>query len=133
MPNVRALNLPKNGCHFHAYVSIDQPLPGQAKQLAMLLFGLDKYLKLVVAVDSDIDVFDEERVWWACATRFQADRDLFQVNGVLCNALDPSSQGGVAAKLCLDATCPPGFEGKPISLPSEVRAQARDMLKGVLL
>ena len=133
MPNVRALNLPKNGCHFHAYVSIQDPLPGQAKQLAMLLFGLDKYLKLVVAVDSDIDVFDEERVWWACATRFQADRDLFQVNGVLCNALDPSSQGGVAAKLCLDATCPPGFEGKPISLPPEVRAQAQAMLKEVLV
>ena len=131
MPNVTALNLPKNGCHFHAYVSIDRPLPGQAKQLAMLLFGLDKYLKLVVVVDSDVDVFDEERVWWACATRFQADRDLFQVPGVLCNALDPSSQGGVAAKLCLDATCSPGFEGTPITLPQEVRAQAEALLKEV--
>ena len=129
MPNVCALNLPKNGCHFHAYVSIKDPLPGQAKQLAMLLFGLDLYLKLVVVVDSDIDVFDEERVWWACATRFQADRDLFQVPGVRCNALDPSSQDGVAAKLCLDATCPPGFEGKPITLPAEIRLQAQAMLK----
>lgn len=132
MPNVTALNLPKNGCHFHAYVSIRDPLPGQARQLGLLLFGLDHYLKLVVVVDSDIDVFDEERVWWACATRFQAHRDLFQVDGARCNALDPSSQGGVAAKLCLDATCPPGFEGTPITLPPEVRARAQAMLKEVL-
>ena len=132
MPNVTALNLPKNGCHFHAYVSIQDPLPGQARQLGLLLFGLDHYLKLVVVVDSDIDVFDEERVWWACATRFQANRDLFQVDGARCNALDPSSQGGVAAKLCLDATCPPGFEGTPITLPPEVRARAQALLKEVL-
>lgn len=132
MPNVTALNLPKNGCHFHAYVSIQDPLPGQARQLGLLLLGLDHYLKLVVVVDSDIDVFDEERVWWACATRFQANRDLFQVDGARCNALDPSSQGGVAAKLCLDATCPPDFEGTPITLPPEVRARAQAMLKEVL-
>lgn len=132
MPNVRALNLPKNGCHFHAYVSIQDPLPGQARQLAMLLFGLDKYLKLVVAVDDDVDVFDEERVWWAAATRFQADRDLFLVPEVLCNALDPSAQGGVSAKLCLDATRPAGFEGVPITLPPAVRARAEKLIKGAL-
>ena len=27
-PGVRKLNLPKNGCHFHAYVSIKDPQPG---------------------------------------------------------------------------------------------------------
>ena len=128
MPNVKALNLPKNGCHFHAYVSIDHPLPGQARQLGMLLFGLDHYLKLVVVVDSDIDVFDETRVWWACATRFQAGRDLFQVPGARCNVLDPSSAGGTADKLCLDATCPAGFAGTPITLPDGVRAKAKALL-----
>lgn len=129
MPNVGALNLPKNGCHFHAYVSIRDPLPGQARQLGMLLFGLDKYLKLAVVVDDDMDVFDEERVWWAVATRFQADRDLFTVEGVLCNALDPSSQGGVSAKLCLDATRPEGFEGVPITLPASVRERAAKLMQ----
>ncbi|MCI8477742.1 MAG: UbiD family decarboxylase [Oscillospiraceae bacterium] len=128
MPNVKALNLPKNGCHFHAYVSIDHPLPGQARQLGMLLFGLDHYLKLVVVVDSDIDVFDEERVWWACATRFQAGRDLFQVPGARCNVLDPSSREGMADKLCLDATCPPDFAGSPITLPDGVRTKAKALL-----
>ena len=127
-PGVRKLNLPKNGCHFHAYVSIKDPQPGEARQLAMLLFGLDRYLKLVVVVDEDIDVFDEEAVLWACATRMQADRDVYIVPGVICNALDPSSKDGVAAKMCIDATRPAGFDGRRITLPEESRRRAAELL-----
>ncbi len=72
----------------------------------MTLMGLDNYVKLAVAVDSDVDVFDEQEVLWALATRFQADRDLFVVPSVLCNRLDPSSVDGMSAKMGLDATKP---------------------------
>ncbi|MGH3451063.1 MAG: hypothetical protein ACRDQW_10125 [Haloechinothrix sp.] len=36
-------------------------------------------MKLAVIVDADVDVFDEEQLEWAVATRIQADRDLFVV------------------------------------------------------
>ena len=109
-------------------MSIKDPQPGEARQLAMLLFGLDRYLKLVVVVDEDIDVFDEEAVLWACATRMQADRDVYIVPGVICNALDPSSKDGVAAKMCIDATRPAGFDGRRITLPEESRWRAAELL-----
>jgi 2,5-furandicarboxylate decarboxylase 1 len=77
---------------------------GQAHHALMLLLGLDPYLKFVVAVDEDVNVFDEEEVLWALATRFQADTDLFMVPQVFCNRLDPCLRDGLSAKLALDPT-----------------------------
>lgn len=117
VPNLRAINYPKSGTHFHAYLSLKTSAEGQARHALMALFGLDHYVKLAVAVDEDIDVFDEDQVLWALATRFQADRDLFVVPGVLCNRLDPSSPDGVAAKMGLDATAPLDWDVERVTLP----------------
>jgi UbiD family decarboxylase len=66
---------------------------------------VDHYLKLVIVVDDDIDVFDESDVLWAIATRVQADRDLLVVSGSLGAILDPSAgPDGLTAKLGIDAT-----------------------------
>ncbi len=103
---VRAVNFPKSGTHFHAYLSIKKTAEGQARYAAMLLFGLDPYLKLVITVDEDIDVFNDEEVLWAVATRVRADKDVIIVPDVLCNRLDPSSHDGMQAKMAIDATAP---------------------------
>jgi 2,5-furandicarboxylate decarboxylase 1 len=103
VPNLVALNFPKSGTH---YLSIKKTAEGQARHALMLLLGLDPYLKFVVAVDGDVNVFDEEEVLWALATRFQADTDMFMVPHAFCNRLDPSSCDGMSAKLALDATAP---------------------------
>jgi len=105
-PNVVAMNYPTSGTHFHCYLSMKKKMEGQPKQAMMFLFGLDMYLKWVVVVDEDVDVFNEQEVLWALATRFQADRDLFVVPDVACNILDPSSHDGMSAKLGMDATRP---------------------------
>jgi 2,5-furandicarboxylate decarboxylase 1 len=94
----------------------------------MLLFGLDSYVKFAVAVDEDVDVFNEEEVLWALATRFQADRDLFVVPRVFCNRLDPSSADGMAAKLGLDATAPFDWDVERTTLPAEAVEAARRLL-----
>lgn len=106
VPTLKALNYPKSGTHFHAYMSFKKTAEGQARHALMLLFGLDSYIKLAVAVDEDINVFNEEEVLWAIATRFQADTDMFVVPKVFCNRLDPSAVDGMSAKLGLDATAP---------------------------
>jgi UbiD family decarboxylase len=128
VPNLVALNYPKSGTHFHAYISIHKTAEGQARQALLLLFGLDPYIKLAVAVDGDVDIFNEEEVLWALATRFQADRDLFVVPKVLTNRLDPSSVDGMSAKLGLDATAPLDWDVERTSLPTHAIEQAKSMI-----
>ncbi len=129
IPEVTALNLPKNGCHFHAYLSMKPRAAGQARKAAMLLFGLDLYLKMIIVVSDDVDVYDEEEVLWAVATHVQADRNVFVVPEVICNRLDPSSENGVSAKMCIDATGYGMEEASRISLPDDVCAKAKVLLE----
>jgi 2,5-furandicarboxylate decarboxylase 1 len=118
--NATAINYPLSGTHFHCYLSMHDPLPGQAKQAMLMLFGLDMYLKLIIVVDDDVDVYNEQEVMWALSTRFQANRDLFMVEGVSCNLLDPSASEGLATKLGLDATRSADFSAVRMSLPQEL-------------
>jgi 2,5-furandicarboxylate decarboxylase 1 len=128
VPTLKAINYPKSGTHFHAYMSFQKSAEGQARQALMLLMGLDSYIKLAVAVDDDIDVFDENEVLWALATRFQADTDMFVVPKVFCNRLDPSSVDGMSAKIGIDATKSPQFEGNRTRLPKRSVEWAREFL-----
>ena len=106
IPGVHAVHVPTSGgASFTAYVSIRQTRPGEAKHAISVVLGVDHYLKFVVMVDEDIDVFDESDVLWAMATRVQADRDLVVISGSLGAILDPSaSPEGLTAKLGIDAT-----------------------------
>jgi 2,5-furandicarboxylate decarboxylase 1 len=128
VPSLRALNFPKSGTHFHAYLSMQKLAEGQPRHALMLLLGLDPYLKLVVAVDEDVNVFDEAEVLWALATRFQADTDMFMVPNVFCNRLDPSSREGVSAKLALDATAPLVWDVERAVVPHDAAHRAAELL-----
>jgi UbiD family decarboxylase len=124
IPNVRAVHVPLSGASsFTAFVSIRQTRPGEAKHVIPIVLGVDHYLKLVVVVDDDIDVFDEADVLWAVATRMQADRDLLVIAGSLGAMLDPSADDrGVTAKLGIDATRPFGepFADKLVMSPDRM-------------
>jgi len=124
IPNVKAVHVPLSGTSsFTAYVAIKQSRPGEAKHVIPIALGVDHYLKLVVVVDDDIDVFDESDVMWAVATRMQADRDLVVIAGSLGALLDPSAdERGVTAKLGIDATRPFGepFAEKLVMSPARM-------------
>ena len=124
IPNVRGVHVPLSGTSsFTAYVSIAQSRPGEAKHVIPIVLGVDHYLKLVVVVDDDIDVFDESEVLWAIATRMQADRDLVVISGSLGAMLDPTAdERGVTAKLGIDATRPFGqpFAEKLVMSPEKM-------------
>jgi UbiD family decarboxylase len=131
VPNVAGVHVPLSGAAaFTAFVAIKQTRPGEAKHVIPIVLGVDHYLKLVVVVDDDVDVFDESDVLWAVATRMQADRDLVTVSGSLGAMLDPSAdERGVTAKLGIDATRPFGqpFADKLV-MPAERMAWARDLV-----
>jgi len=124
IPNVTAVHVPLSGTSaFTAYVAIRQSRPGEAKHVIPIVLGVDHYLKLVIVVDDDIDVFDEADVLWAVATRMQPDRDLVIIAGSLGALLDPSADDrGVTAKLGIDATRPFGepFAEKLVMAPERM-------------
>ena len=108
IPKVRGINLtPAGKGYFHCVVSIEKSNDGDGKTAIMNCFAASHPLKLVVAVDSDVDPFDLSQVEWALATRFQADRGIVIINGARGSSLDPSSgKLAVTSKLGLDATLP---------------------------
>jgi 2,5-furandicarboxylate decarboxylase 1 len=58
-------------------------------------------------VDKDIDVYNEEQVMWAMATRVQADQDIDIIKNAKGNTLDPSQTDDImTAKMIIDATLP---------------------------
>ena len=83
-----------------------------AADLAILaVLGSDLYMKHVVVVDHDIDIFNDQRVQWAVGTRCQADRDVIIVSNVGGSDLDPSDlKDGVTAKMGIDATAKPRLD-----------------------
>src|SRR5215472_16129184 len=129
-PSVRAVSYPHSGtCRLHCYVSMKPSAEGQAKNAAMTAFGEDLALKLVVVVDDDVDVFDEEEVLWALATRMQADRDVFIVPNMMGAILDPSTRAGTTAKMAIDATRPLGEYPRRHTLPAEARTRAQALIE----
>ncbi|HEU4369445.1 MAG TPA: UbiD family decarboxylase [Methylomirabilota bacterium] len=107
VPSVKAVRVPGP---FTCYVSIEQRLPGQAKNAIMAVLGADLYMKRVVIVDHDVDVFDDRQVNWALATRCQPDRDITIVTNARGSDLDPSTrEDGYTAKWGVDATAKPSL------------------------
>ena len=107
VPSVKAVRVPGP---FTCYVSIEQRLIGQAKNAIMAVLGADLYMKRVVVVDHDVDVFDDRQVNWALATRCQPDRDITIITNARGSDLDPSTrEDGYTAKWGVDATAKPSL------------------------
>jgi UbiD family decarboxylase len=111
VPKVGSVRLTEGGCSWlHSVISIKQQKQGDAKNAIMAAFGAHPSMKRVVAVDLDVDIFDDRQVEWAIATRFQADRDLKVVHGARGSTLDCSAVDGLTSKMGIDATIPVGRE-----------------------
>ncbi|HTP81553.1 MAG TPA: UbiD family decarboxylase domain-containing protein, partial [Alphaproteobacteria bacterium] len=106
-PNVVDVHLSMGGVgRYVLYVQLKKRQEGEAKNVIMGAFAGHYDIKHVVVVDEDVDIHDPREVEWAVATRSQADRDLVVVANSQGSKLDPSSQGGVGAKMGIDATVP---------------------------
>jgi UbiD family decarboxylase len=98
-----------SGGMYNVRVSLRQRNPGEARNAIAAVFCSSGDVKHVFVVDDDIDVFSDEQIDWALATRFQADRDFVMASGFRCVPLDPSLQGSrTGAKGGFDCTKPFG-------------------------
>jgi 2,5-furandicarboxylate decarboxylase 1 len=100
---------PSSGGMYNVRISLNQRVPGEARNAIAAVFGSLANAKHVFVMDPDIDVFSDEQVDWAFATRFQADRDLVVASGMRSLPLDPSLGGAsTGAKAGFDLTLPLG-------------------------
>ena len=98
-----------SGGMYNVRVSIKQRYPGESRNAIAAVFCSTADVKHVIVVDEDVDVFSDEQVDWAFATRFQADRDLVVASGFRAVPLDPSLAGSrTGAKAGFDCTKPFG-------------------------
>jgi 3-polyprenyl-4-hydroxybenzoate decarboxylase len=92
----------------HCRVALKRGSPGQARLAISALFSLPT-VKHAFIVDEDVDVFADEEVEWAMATRFAADRDIVVSTGMPGFYADPmADKDGMVAKAGFDCTAPYG-------------------------
>ena len=109
------VNINPGGCSWlHAIVQIDKQNEEDGEKAIRAAFEGHKSCKHVFVVDKDIDIYNPLEVEWAMATRFQADRDLYQIGRERGSSLDPSGEDGthLTSKLGFDLTKPLHSPGK---------------------
>jgi len=136
-PALENVYVPTEGRRFHAYLQLRDPADGEARDALTAALAYRR-VKTVVAVDTDVDIFNAEAMLWAVATRVRWDRDALSVQGLSGSSLDPSLPEGVSTvtKLGIDATVPAaargdGPEAYPTvaTVPAAAAARARDVLQ----
>jgi UbiD family decarboxylase len=118
-PALTNVYVPAQGRRFHAYLQFSKPGPGEVRDALTAALSYRR-LKMVVALDDDIDMFDDSEVLFALATRVQWSRDSFTIDGLSGSLLDPSTAAGARtlSKMAIDATAPlPPFPGAPAPVP----------------
>ena len=106
-PRVKAVHLPPYSGGFTAIIALENPEPGEAKNVALAAMAAHVNFKTVIVVDSDVDIFDAADVMWALSTRARWDRGFAVIGNAHTNELDPSSEAhGIVGKAIIDATLP---------------------------
>jgi 2,5-furandicarboxylate decarboxylase 1 len=102
---VKAVHLPPYAAGFTAIISLENPEPGEARNVALAAMAGHVNFKTVIVVDADVDIHDPADVMWALATRVRWHEDLVPIPGAHGNELDPAADAhGVVSKAIIDAT-----------------------------
>lgn len=106
VPTIKNVVLTEGGCCWlHAAVSIQKQTPGDGKNVIMAALAAHPSLKHCVVVDEDIDIFKNEDIEYAIATRVKGDEDVLIVPGARGSSLDPrATPEGTTTKIGVDAT-----------------------------
>ncbi len=108
IPGLQDVHITPGGCgKFLALLSLVKRHDGDAKNAILAAFGAIRDIKIVVAVDPDIDITSPREMQFALATRVQGDRDIVLVPGAKGNELDPIQDVyDYITKIGIDATKP---------------------------
>jgi 4-hydroxy-3-polyprenylbenzoate decarboxylase len=123
MPEIVDINLPLAGVfHNCAMISIKKTYPQQAKKVMHAVWGMGQmmFTKMIIIVDSHVNVQDEQEVWWRVFNNIDAKQDIVMVDGPL-DVLDHSSPlPKWGTKVGIDATKSWPEEGHTREWPDEI-------------
>ena len=115
-----------SGGVYNVRLAMRQRVPGEARNAIAATFASLANVKHVFVVDPDIDIFSDDQIDWALATRFQADRDLVVQCDMRTMPLDPSLCGSlIGAKAGFDLMLPFGAGSFETRVPEPPRYQGR--------
>lgn len=135
-PSLINVHVPFSGRRFHAYLQFRDPPRGEVRDALTAALAYRR-LRTVVAVDEDIDIFDDRSVLWALSTRLQWHRDTIRIDGLTHGNLDPSLPLGATTvtKMGIDATLPPAPGSglpKPFAPINTVSDQALSQARSIV-
>ena len=127
---------PSSGGSLNVRISLRQRVPGEARNAIAAAFGCLANVKNVFVTDPDVDIFSDEQIDWALATRFQADRDLVVLPGMRAMPIDPSLAGArLGTKAGFDLTVKgvaPGSLEAVLPLPPSYEGARFDSVEAAL-
>ena len=91
----------------------------------------DPFIKYVVVVDDDVNIFSDSAVLQAIATRLRPEQNAFMIKNAKGHPLDPTAYNGyVVTKVGIDATKP--LEGFPetVSVPGADAVDLEELICG---
>ncbi|WP_339686938.1 UbiD family decarboxylase [Gimesia maris] len=133
VPELVDIHFPAAGAgRYLMFVSIHKSYPQQARRVVNALWSLESLLslKLIVVVDDDVNVHDEQQVWYRVSTNLNPGRDLIHSEGPGDDDDHSAAIQGIGHKLGLDATRKTPSEGHPREWPSALKMPA-EMLERV--
>lgn len=130
-PGVKDVYMPPSGvCRFICFISLKKRLEGEPKNAACAAFAADTFIKYVVVVDEDVDIFDETEVLKAIALRTRPD-GYFAIPRARGHPTDPVAVDGyLMTKVAIDATRPLHGYPKEIKVLGEDEVRLEDYLPG---
>jgi 2,5-furandicarboxylate decarboxylase 1 len=131
VPCVRDIHLVPGTFGSHAVMSLETDDQGEVRRA--LTFALSFInVKKAIAVNTDVNVYDDQEVEWAMATRFQGERDLIIIPDLRGQPIDPSSREGFrTTKIGIDATRPRNEGFEKVDVPEGVKARLTPILKNL--
>ncbi len=124
LPEIVDMHFPAEGIfHNLVIVSIDKRYPGHARKIMNACWGLGQLMfsKIIVVVDSDVNVQDVREVAWIVGTHVDPGRDVQVTTGPLDDLENASDLPAYGGKMGIDATRKWPSEGFTRQWPSRLR------------
>lgn len=133
VPTLNNVIMPTWGGKYTVILSIKKMVEGQGKFAGIAASASEA--KNIIVVDDDIDIKNDQDVFWAIATRTHADKDFISIPDVKSSSLPPTSynlrtraeRGSLDVKLIIDATKPIDFQFPERAEPPE------EVVKNIIL
>lgn len=103
-PGVKDVYMPPTGfCRAMCYVAIKKYVEGEPANVAAAVFAADPFVRHVVVVDDNVNIFDDAEVLRAINLNMDTSK-CFIMRHAKGSPIDPTSRNGVVTKVAIDAT-----------------------------